>query len=137
MSRKIKLIFVMLVAFFCIFVGGYASKAETIDFNVTVNRDVVNKDPYSRKAVKKDADDRFYVTPTYFSHVATIKVRSVYTGDVNQSSKLMELKSVYINSTRKFFYGGCAVHPGSYYYMQSTFHSGGNDEINIKGRYTP
>lgn len=112
-------------------------KAETIAFNVTVNSEVMNKDPLSYKAEKfKDNDNNYYVTPTYFSANGYIVVRSINNNNYNIKSDWVKVYSGNLNVTTINPYGS-NVPKGELYYMQSDYGIADKSEVNVKGRYTP
>lgn len=136
MSKKMKVITVMLAILVCSIAVCNVSKAETINFNVTVNQNTMNKDPMSRKAKKADGETNFYVTPTYFSCTASVKVRSVHASNIKECSSWAYVYSDNVNVTTVNPYNR-SVKTGDYYYMQSFYGSGKSSEVNMRGRYTP
>jgi hypothetical protein len=116
---------------------GIKASADTIDFNVTVNKSTTNEDPLSKKVTKStDGDTYFYVTPSYFSSTGNIKVRSINKSTPSIRSSYYSVSSGSINVTNKHAYGVSA--PGNvYYYMEADFQSGSASKLNVKGRYTP
>lgn len=123
---------------------GLVSHAETITFDLTVNQNVMNKDPLSRKEKKSDRtgnsyypNDYFSVQPTHFSSTGVIRVRSVYRADTSQSSPYWDLSYLYVQKPAQAYRYNCSVHVGEYYYMQAMYGSGASKEINVRGNYAP
>lgn len=134
-KKTIRSIFFAMIL--CIVGCGYVSKAETISFNVTVNQNVMNKDPLSRKAKKADGETNFYVSPKSFSADGTVLVKSVYRNNAAISSPNYEFSSMDVGkSARKYAYL-CSVYVDSYYYMQTNYKSGYSKELKVTGKYTP
>lgn len=143
MSKKVKIIALMFALIVVGAAGTYVAKAGEISFNVTVNQNVMNKDPLSRKEIKTNRNDNYYpndyfkVEPTHFSSPGTIKLRSVYREDTSQSSPYHLLSSIYVKKPAQAYKYGCAVHVGHYYYLQTMYGTGSSKEINVKGLYSP
>lgn len=136
MSKKVKMIGVICAILLCFITIGNVARAETINFDVTVNQNKLNKDPMSRKASKADGEKNFYVRPTYFSCAAAVKVRSVLHEDYNKYSSWAYVYSDNTNVVTVNPYNR-DVYKGKMYYMQSDYASGLASEVNMKGRYTP
>ena len=72
MNKKIKRAMCGLAASLCLVGSTVPVFAETVDFNVTVPGDIL-----SRRAVKADSEQRFYVTGTSFNKTGTLNCRSI------------------------------------------------------------
>lgn len=121
----------------CMLFTGVSAKADTIDFDVTVNKSTTNVDPLSRKALKNtDGDNYFYVRPTYFSATGNIKVRSVNHTSPSIRSKYYTISSGSVNVVKKYAYGS-NVPGGQNYYMESDFGAATISTMRMKGKYTP
>lgn len=133
---EMKKMLVLFAAVILLMLGSVVSEAKTTSFNVTVNANVMNKDPFSYKEMKDDGEKNFYVRPTYFSAKGAIKVRSVYSSNYNQKSGWVYLYSDNLNVATVNPYN-CTVYPGGSYYLQSDYGWGSSSEINVRGYYTP
>ncbi len=131
MRKKI----LILTVIFAMFMG-VAVCADTVEYDITVNKTATQQDNLSYKVVKKDdGDNWFYVTPTYYdSDNAAFFARSYqYSGSVYSSLVYVENG---LNETRDGEYKTTA--PGNvYYYMQTSYGYSATGSVNSRGRYTP
>ena len=100
--------------------------AETVDFNVTVPGDIL-----SRRAVKADSEQRFYVTGTSFNKTGTLNCRSI-----NRNNSAIQSNTASISPSKL---SGSASYrsyapSGQYYYMTT---SASVPNLHVTGRYTP
>lgn len=120
-----KLLCTMLAA---LMVSGMAipAFAETITFDVTVPGDIL-----SRKALKADSEQRFYVTGTGFNKGGTLYCTSVKYEDASVFSHSAAISPYLLKNNamyRKY------AEPGKMYYMTTNASVSG---LHVTGRYTP
>lgn len=132
-----KRLLMVCVAAFMFFGLSMVVKAATVDFDVTVNCMVLNKDPLSKKVIKyNDDDNNYYVRPTYFSASGYIKVKSVNRDNTSIQSGWVNIYSDNLNVVTVNPYGR-NVPKDEYYYMQCDYGNATKTEVNVLGKYTP
>lgn len=114
-----------LAAALCLTGSAVFVSAQTVDFNITIP-----KDPISKRAVKADDEQKFYVTGTAFNKAGTLKctssrLHSTVTSNVASISKDYPRA----NATYKSH-----AEPRYEYYMHCTASTSG---LSVQGRYTP
>ena len=119
MNKKIKRAMCGLAASLCLVGSTVPVFAETVDFSVTVPGDIL-----SRRAVKADSEQRFYVTGTSFNKTINRKNSAIQSGIASISpSHLSSSASYYRNAPSR-----------QYYYMTT---SASVSNLHVTGRYTP
>ena len=123
MKRKVAMAMVAAMAVSAFTVPVFA---ETVDFNVTVPGDIL-----SRRAVKADSEQRFYVTGTSFNKTGTLNCRSI-----NRNNSAIQSNTASISPSKL---SGSASYrsyapSGQYYYMTT---SASVPNLHVTGRYTP
>lgn len=113
---------------------GTTSYAGYTLFDVTVKQGTDGPDPLSPRYTKEDNEQRFYVTPTYFSAYGSVCAYSIPLDDSNFGLP-REIKSTELNVTKSNPYNGYAP-SGKPYYMRTYWWSGSNT-LNVRGRFTP
>jgi len=132
-----KIIKCMILGFYLSMLMGTVVSAETITFDIRVNRNITNVDPLSRRAYKTDdGDDCFYVTPTYFSCTGNIKVRSVNYSSPSIRSPYKTISSGSVD-VWDYYYYNCYAPGGCDYYLEADYGSASTDSMRMMGRYTP
>lgn len=114
-----------LMALACVSVGTIPVMAQTVTFNITVPGDIISK-----RAVKADDEQRFYVTGEKFSKSGTLKcTSSKLHGTV--TSNVAEISS---NKPRSSASYKSYAAPGYEYFMHCT---ASTSSLHVEGRYTP
>lgn len=123
---------IMLVA------NSVAVHADTITFDVTVNKAEINEDNYSRKVNKAGGsayENRFYVTPTSFPVRNVVNVYSRQENNVNCTSYARSLEPGKENITVSNPYVGDA--PAYQIYRLHAYFGGNSGSARVLGRFTP
>lgn len=113
--------------------------ADTITFDVTVNKDKVNEDNYSRKVNKAGGtvyENRFYVTPTSFPIPNQVQAFSRQENNVNKTSYPCTLKPGNENITLSNPYVGNDA-PAYQIYRLHAYFGGRSGSARVLGRFTP
>jgi hypothetical protein len=126
MNKKIKRAMCGLAASLCLVGSTVPVFAETVDFNVTVPGDIL-----SRRAVKADSEQRFYVTGTLFNKTGTLNCRSINRKDSAIQSKIASISPSHLSSSASYYRNA----PSEQYYYMTTSASVSN--LHVTGRYTP
>lgn len=132
-KMKICILMVMLILG-----SSFSVYADTITFNVTVNKDKVNEDNYSRKVSKAGGtsyENRYYVTPTSFPIRDTVHVFSRQEDNVNCTSYPCSLVPGKENITLNNPYTGDA--PSGKMYRLHAYFGGKSGSAQVLGRFTP
>ena len=108
--------------------------AQTVNFNITVGKKS-NPDPLSKRASKKDGEQKFYVTATAFDDIGSIRCTSKRVNGGVKSATIT-VKSSQVNKKKSGVYSAENAKAGEEYYMETTWNSGPS-KLNVKGRYTP
>ena len=135
--------FIMLGLLLClVFAFGITGRAETSKFDVTVTKNKPYPDPLSKRTIKGDYENRFYVTPTSFSNTGEIRGFSRTVDDYKGTSKeatsyACALKSNAVNVRCDNPYLGSA--PKGLYCCLETYwgNSSVTNTLRVQGRYTP
>lgn len=134
---KKKGLIAVLAVCLCIMGTEVPAFAQTVNFNITVTKDKKNQDPISKRAVKADKEQNFYVTATGFSATGSIRARSrrIAGGVVSNDVVLI---SGAVNTKKSAAYTSTAT-SGDNYYMEAEYLTGpsSSNSLNVLGRYTP
>ena len=112
--------------------------ADTITFDVTVNKNQINEDNYSRKVYKSGGaayENRFYVTPTSFPIRNIVNVYSRQENNLDLTSYPPSLKPGEENITVSNPYLGDA--PAYEIYRLHAYFGGSSGSARVLGRFTP
>lgn len=132
--KKLKKIVIGTMACACLMTTTVPVYAQTVNFNITVGK-TSSPDPLSKRASKKDGEQKFYVTATAFDDIGSIRCTSKRIGGGVKSATIT-VKSSQINKKRSGVYSARNAKAGEKYYMDTTWNSGPS-KLNVKGRYTP
>lgn len=126
------------MVFLCMFLMGATVYADTITFDVTVNKSGVNEDNYSRKVNKGCGsvyENRYYVTPKEFVIRDKVQVFSRQEDNVNKTSYPCTLAPGKENVTLSNPYTGTA--PCGVLYRLRAYFGGTSGSARVKGNFTP
>ncbi|MDO4274812.1 MAG: hypothetical protein Q4D16_14180 [Eubacteriales bacterium] len=126
LNKKLKRAMCGLVASLCVAGCTVPVFAETVTFNITVPGDIISK-----RALKADSEQRFYVTGTSFSSAGTLYCTSINLNDStirSNTASISRSKPSSNASYRKY------APAGQYYYMSTSASVSG---LHVTGRYTP
>ncbi len=126
MSKKVKKMFCGLMAGLCVAGNTVPVMADTVRFDVTVPGD-----PKTKRTVKADGEQKFYVTGTYFSTYASLSCRSYQLDNQHIFSKYAYISKNDPASNAKYEKWAAS---GVYYFMITNSSATG---LNVEGRYTP
>lgn len=130
-----KRLLALLALCLCLVGTGIPARAQTVEFDITVGR-AGNTDPLSKRAMKADNEQKFYVTATGFRKGSgAIRVYSHQLNNKNIGSEDVIVSSDNIGRRLCGEYWSGAV-SGVYYYMESDWESGAST-LRVVGRYTP
>lgn len=116
---------------------GTTAYADTTNFTLTLTRSGANEDNISKRTIKAGGsswENRFYVTPTYYSNVGSIYARSfkLYEEGVNSETVILDQRGTYSDKYKSY------ARPNAYYFLRGSYRSSSNNNsINVQGRYTP
>ena len=133
-KRRLKLLLIMVMSIIMLSGISVTSYAGYTPFDVTVTKGTDGPDPLSPRYTKEDEEQRFYVTPTYFSGYGSICAYSIALDD-SVFGMPREIKSTELNVTKSNSYNTYAS-SGKPYYMRTYWWSGSNT-LNVRGRFTP
>lgn len=122
----------------CTFLFGTNVFAAGIDFDVTVNKDKINEDNYSRKITKNGGskyENRFYVTAKQFIIRDTIQCYSLQEDDRTMTSYPRTLKPGMEYETKSNPYVGNA--PANKIYRMHSYFGGSVGSCRLKGTFCP
>lgn len=142
MKLKKKTFLILGLLLCLVFAFGITSQATTITFDVTVTKNRPYPDPLSRRAIKSDDEERFYVTPTSFSNTGEIRGFSRTVDDYDNTvqeatSYACALKSNAVNVRCYNPYLG-PVPKGLYCCLETYWgNSSVTNTLRVQGRYTP
>ena len=123
MKRKVAMAMVAAMAMSAFTVPVFA---ETVDFSVTVPADIL-----SRRAVKADSEQRFYVTGTSFNKTGRLDCRSINRKNSAIQSGIASISPSHLSSSASYYRNA----PSRQYYYMTTSASVSN--LHVTGRYTP
>lgn len=123
---KLKKILGAFVVSACLMATAAPVLAETVNFDITVPGDILSK-----RAVKKDWEQKFYVTGTSFNKNGTLFCTSIKRSDSSVRSKEASISPGKLSANASYTK---LASPGEYYYM--TTYSFTNN-LHVLGRYTP
>ena len=123
MKRKVAMAMVAAMAMSAFTVPVFA---ETVDFSVTVPGDIL-----SRRAVKADSEQRFYVTGTSFNKTGRLDCRSINRKNSAIQSGIASISPSHLSSSASYYRNA----PSRQYYYMTTSASVSN--LHVTGRYTP
>lgn len=133
--KKTKLLVAMVICF-CIIGVGVPAYAQTVDFNITVQKGGNSPDPISKRAVKADDEQKFYATATGCLKGSGVARAYSQRLDGGVRSNSLVISSYNIGIRQSAAYGSSAT-SGDHYYMETYWDSGQTNSINLVGRYTP
>lgn len=138
--RKRKFRLGLLLVLSLVFTNVVPVVAQTVEFKIKVGASDGSNDPISKRALKADDEQRFYVTPTSATTKATITAVSHKLNGYYTSNIIIYNTGSDINRRREGTYPTKApfkpAPSGVYYYMSSSFEHGYGPPV-VKGRYTP
>lgn len=138
LAKKVKRMSCGLVLAACL-VGTAAPMvhAATSEYTFTVSSNPsLNTDTKSKRTVKADSEQKYYVRTTSFDARGTIYVHSRKLDETVSSTEL-DLRSGSVNSLKSAYYTSYAPY-NAYYYLKARFGaSADGNHLTVTGRYTP
>lgn len=133
--KRIKL-FAVVATCLCMVGIGIPTCAQTVSYNITVQKGGNSPDPISKRATKADKEQRFYAIATgCLSGSGVVRAYSQQlNGEVRSNSLVISNYNIGIRQSATYTSNAPA---GVYYYMQTFWDSGETNTINLVGRYTP
>ena len=125
-NKKVKRALCGLFASLCLVGSTVPVFAETVDFNITVPGDILSK-----RAIKADSEQRFYVTGTSFNKTGTLYCTSINRNNSAIRSNIASISPTKLSSSASYR----SYAPSGQYYYMTTYASVSN--IHVTGRYTP
>lgn len=126
LNKKIKRTLCGLVASLCLVGSTVPVFAETVNFDITVPGDILSK-----RAVKADSEQRFYVTGTSFNRTGTLNCRSINRNNSAIQSSTASISPSKLSNSASYYRNAPS---GQYYYMTT---SASVSNLHVTGRYTP
>lgn len=126
LNKKIKRAVCGLVASLCLVGSTVPVFAQTVDFNITVPGDILSK-----RAVKADSEQMFYVTGTLFNKTGTLYCTSLNRSNTSIRSNLATISPTHLSAKASYRIYAPA---GQYYYMTT---SASVSNLHVTGKYTP
>lgn len=133
MQKKIrrKLWILLVCAGLCI--TSIPAYAQTVDFNITVTESA-RKDPISKRAMKADTEQQYYVTVTSGVGGGVLRAHSErIDAEVISASIYISRETTGQTLTASYY---TKANAGAYYFLNA-YWSHGYGDANIHGRYTP
>ena len=137
MKQKKRIFLSLGLLFGLLFAMSVNSYAGYVDFDVTVASSGNHPDPLSPRMIKEDYENRFYVTPTWFSNSGEIlgfsrtidKTRTSYAAIMRSNALNVRVYNPYLGNSAPCGQACCLE---TYWGSSAT-----TNTLNVIGRYTP